>query len=75
MPGSRQPKLTVLLRNAVNKPLKGSIGACSVQSLSALRARKPGISSLPKMAQEAISRAIRAAIDKIRAVRAGRQQV
>src|SRR3954470_4624401 len=44
-------------------------------SLSALRARKSAISSLPKMALGAISTPSGATIDEIRAVRAGRQEV
>ena len=62
-------------RNAVNKPLKQAVNPVAVQSVSALRAGKSAISGLPKMALAAISTAIRAAIDEIRAVRAGRQEV
>ena len=63
------------LWNAVNKPLKQPANASAANSLSALSARKSAISGLPKMALGAISSAIRAAIDEIRAVRAGRQEV
>ena len=61
-----------LSRLAVNKVLKARAHG---QRPSALRARKSGISGLPKMALGAISTPIRAAIDKIRAVRAGRREV
>jgi hypothetical protein len=41
----------------------------------ALKAHKSSISGLPKTALGAISSAIRAVIDEIRAVRAGRREV
>jgi hypothetical protein len=47
----------------------------AVQALSGLRPRKSGISDLPGIAVSAISLVVRAAIDIVEAVRAGRQLV
>jgi hypothetical protein len=61
-----------LSHKTVNNPLKTRAG---IQTESALRPRESGISDLPAMALGAISLPVRAAIDIVEAVRAGRQRV